>query len=859
MQCHTFDTQTFLSLSQTMASVSKGSQFGDDISSLKNKLQRGWAQLEGIGSASSKKGKGNDEEITATSVLKAFDADGDGVLEGSEIEKISKHLNSQMEYNNDLIRQLADMEKQQLYYHKEISEKQNALRQAISACEVAKADIGDLKYRLDSAHTAAARAIEEANNAKIEANVKGREIDGLKVFVEEAKQELNALGAERDDLVNDINEIKQEKENLHQELMKKEEEDAIREAEHKADLENLSREIAQMKSRLGPLEAELRAERNRSLQLANDLEERNAAIRDMDEAVAEARSIAVQAQDQALRATQAEEDLKAEIEQKNKKLQQAEQQVVAARELANATESDVADMRKKIADLTRANREFDDEAKDLKTQLEAVGNDLHTQTIARRQDREHLEGKLAEARDELNRALEDKRQNERQFVDDLSKKEAEMAKARKEADDALVRAQKESRQLGDMVQKLQNDQQAQLANFQDERDAYDSKIANAVEAQRQAEARVNQRDNKSAQEVNTLREQLLEAQQQLVQRTQIHVDTLGALETTLSQLASECQSLQTAHDSLMDETEALRSAIRDQSDEGATLIETWYSDSRKSLIELAESASQAKVDAVASRDAQFAAESMRDEERSRAFILEEERNRIADELNELKDRLRNLEIEANDKTRASKAEIESVNATKLDLESQMKRLQQQLEKANTQNRSLQQDNEKSIANANELIVKNRKKQQELEERLSKLEETLRDVVMERDETLAEQSLLKKKLDSANANVTALQEELRSLESKGSEKADQVQKMQAMYQKQITTLNEGTRKQQTQLLQTKNLLGVVQEQRKHLQEEVIQLRAELDRYLVKQLETNMQGPASYLGNTIKEPSENGYHE
>ena len=81
-------------------------------------------------------------------------------------------------------------------------------------------------------------------------------------------------------------------------------------------------------------------------------------------------------------------------------------------------------------------------------------------------------------------------------------------------------------------------------------------------------------------------------QQQLAQRTRIHVDSLGALEGTIQRLTTECQRLQcsltfififvgelisrrtisAAHDGLLDEVASMRAAIREYVERGNVIF-----------------------------------------------------------------------------------------------------------------------------------------------------------------------------------------------------------------------------------------------------------------------------------------------
>lgn len=184
----------------------------------------------------------------------------------------------------------------------------------------------------------------------------------------------------------------------------------------------------------------------------------------------------------------------------------------------------------------------------------------------------------------------------------------------------------------------------------------------------------------------------------------------------------------------------------------------------------------------------------------------------------------------NDQLKSARMESDTAIQQRSELEQQIRRLQQQLERANVQNRTLQQENTRTNSQINETNQKNRKRIQELEEKLAILESELRKVEIDRNNMLSEHALLQKKLDGSVQDYKELQEEMKKLDKTKSKNGVADLQLQQQYQKQVSTLNESMRKQQTQLTRTKNLLSAVQEQRKHLQEDNMQLRAELDEYL-----------------------------
>ena len=95
-----------------------------DISSLRFRLEQGW--------------QGEAAAVTAADNLND---------EGSELEKVTRQLTSQLAYNNELLRQLQQLEEQQLASQKDAAEKKVALRQALGVNDSIRADLLDMKRK----------------------------------------------------------------------------------------------------------------------------------------------------------------------------------------------------------------------------------------------------------------------------------------------------------------------------------------------------------------------------------------------------------------------------------------------------------------------------------------------------------------------------------------------------------------------------------------------------------------------------------------------------------------------------------------------------------------------------------------
>ena len=79
-----------------------------------------------------------DSKVSASELLSVGDTDGDGKLDAKELQTVAERFSEQIKYSNMLLEQIQNFEEKALASQKEIQEKQQALRQALSVCDAAK-------------------------------------------------------------------------------------------------------------------------------------------------------------------------------------------------------------------------------------------------------------------------------------------------------------------------------------------------------------------------------------------------------------------------------------------------------------------------------------------------------------------------------------------------------------------------------------------------------------------------------------------------------------------------------------------------------------------------------------------------
>ncbi|KAH9253231.1 hypothetical protein BASA81_008913 [Batrachochytrium salamandrivorans] len=783
-----------------------------DIDRLRRKVERGWAAMDG---------KSDD----LPSSQSAFDDNEED--EGSEVEKLSKQLNMQTDMNNDLLQQVIQLETEQQNVQREMQDKQLLLRKTLQVCEQAKFDLQDLKRKNEQVTEQFTRLQTEATEAKVESGLKQRELEQIQQQLIKASQENRDLERQVEEVKRDADRARKEQDQWRNELVSLKEEEMVRDAERRADVDVGQREVQQMKSRIGPLEAELRAEKQRVVELSTALQERTEEWKQSQSQLADTKAKFQHFKQQADRALGSEADLQEQVELKTKQCMHLEQQVAGAGELVAAAEHELREVKKQNQEAIAMKRELEQEVKDMALEMDALAGDLKTQALGRRQDRERLEQRVGQLQQELDSATHDARAIGKSLTEDAGKREQEHTEQRRQLEDTKTKLQNEVARLHDALLGVQRELANVREEMQNERVGYEDRIADSTRKQRAMEQVLARSDLLVAEEANRWREKLLESTGQINARTRLHLETLSALEHAMQSTAQECSRLEANEDQLVDEIAHLRAALRDYMERGNEPLQQWSSESKRSMLQLADLCEGAEHEARDARTRQVEAESQLEAEKNRTLVLEEERTRLEDEIKLLEDRLRNTDTSQTDKVKQLKAEMDNAVRARLDLEQSARRTQDQLDRANNQARTMQEDLERARMQAVEAQTKLRDRVASLEGKLAANEALVNQATAERDQAGAELSISRKKLDAQVQEIAALQRDIGALEESTRGLGQKESREAADLQKQLASCKDNMRKQSTQLANTTKLLQVLQEQKRQWTEEKQTLKLELE--------------------------------
>lgn len=147
-----------------------GAAASGSIAALRAKLADQWSAMDADG----------DGVIEGSDLMAGLDTNKDGVLDKAEVEKLATQLQEQSDYTAYLITQMQRLEEAQLAAQKDAAEKQAALRHTLAVCDKTRSEANELARRLDISQEVLQKMSEQARQARVDAGIAQREAENLR-------------------------------------------------------------------------------------------------------------------------------------------------------------------------------------------------------------------------------------------------------------------------------------------------------------------------------------------------------------------------------------------------------------------------------------------------------------------------------------------------------------------------------------------------------------------------------------------------------------------------------------------------------------------------------------------------------
>mmetsp|Transcript_8766 Transcript_8766/g.13100 ORF Transcript_8766/g.13100 Transcript_8766/m.13100 type:complete len:805 (+) Transcript_8766:94-2508(+) len=790
------------------------------LSDIKSSLESNWRQWDSTG----------DGKLDSTDFLASFDRNKDGSLGKDELQALADQLSTQLDYNNTLLEHMRSLEEMQLAGQRELVAKQNQVKQLASMNEGLHAELHEAKRKLKITQEIADSMSKQCRDARIEANSLKREAENAARSYHDGKNLLKDLTEERARLQEALkkteDDLHEAEENAEQERM-----DLI----HQNDIlrqsyEALSQETAELRAKVIPIESEKKSLKEHVLSLSRSLEETTKRCEE------EAQS-RLQAEKRIKDMSHAMDALRDKHREMQYSVQQANGKADASSATVRQLQAQVEELddqlrasEDKITSLTQALQQSTRDKDSLEQELEQMGNELVAHAKQRQMDQDRWAKKLANAQKEMESAAQETKAHAEEFALESQRRATEAIEAQRQAEEKYLAIQNECGELHSLIQQTQLDHQAALEAWEAQQEDLEAQIA---DLERRLELSGEEVENvhsilvadreKAQQIVRALRAEM-------IQRGERYVAMLGTLQTAIKRLKEDSIGSREHVREVVAQFAVLGAFCEQLWEKTHPPLEAWKVELGAAFKKLVSKFRGLRETIEDTKDDVRRAQLAKEEERSKTLMLEESVSRLEHELSAYDTRVKDAESRGNDKLAQQKMKIDNLMKERADMESRLQRLQQSLDAATSQARTLQLSNHSIQTTLGDSTAKHSAEKQEVQGKLNQMAAQLKRATQERDQQTKVAEELQQKLDEMQAGInsaTGLAEQTKADVEK--QRAEN-EAISARHATAMAAVQATTAQYQEQLKQTQELLKVVQAQRSELQAQNTMMRAELDRKL-----------------------------
>jgi hypothetical protein len=741
------------------------------------------------------------------------------------LASLTQQLSSQMDYASQLLENVSQLEAQHSAFQKAAHEKQIQLRQALVNADLARAEAIDARKKLSASQEIAARAAEEVKAVKAELSVLHRQVETYEQMSNESTAELQKLRDERDALRSHADIIGAENRRLAA-AASDNAEDASNEIQRLSQQVALqTRELAEVKGRQAPLEAELETVRSAASRAREDGELQK-RLRAEASSKLDRASLSLATSEAALRESQLNEArLGRSLEEETQRREALARQVHSLEQVIHQKDIDALTVDKKHQELLEQHKRTNEALVTTRRELEGALAELDRSVKARKLDRDEAEVRIASALEEIKRMSEESRARESQFATETAKRAAEVIAARREAEDARETSQEQISDLQNLVSKLRLEATERTRALEDARLSYEKRAVDTAHREAQSGAGTGR-------ELAELRKQLAHYQQmeesirsESENRALGFIDMLSALQAALKLLAAEVDSMRVEQAAVAKKASSLSSFIEIAHSQAP--LDAWYNEAQNAFSTLVEriqvESKKVELEAERSRSIEIVVQDLK----AQVLSLQDSLSRSEQEVNVRGMLLKDAQAAMQARDESSQAELRAAAAVAAELHGEVARIRERADKAQKGRAQLQEEALRAASELADAQQRHSARIAAFEAQAIQLEESLKEYRDERDAAEATTRKYKAELDAALAAAETARREKAAVEAEASRAGEVARQATTAYASQVAALSDGLISMERQSRQTTSLLALVQEQRKNLQEANQSLRDELD--------------------------------
>lgn len=756
-----------------------------------------------------------------------FDKDNDGKLSKNELSALAEQLSNQLEYNNTLLEQMQDLEEMQLAGQRELQTKQDQLRHAIQTNENLTADLHEAKRKLKITQEIADSMSEQCREARMEANAIKRQHENSNKSHEEGKKLLKNLSDECASLKAQLKKATQDL----QDAEENHEQDRV-DMYHQNDVlkqsyEALSVEAAELRAKVVPLESEKRRLKEHILALGNSLEETGQKYKDE----AELRSKAEKKVKDLMHSGEIMRDKHREmqfaVQQANGKVEATKESVKQLEAQVDHLEEQLADNDKKITKLSQQLQNSNKDKESLEQELEQMGNELVVQAKQRQLDQERWSAKLMAAKSEMEQAAQESKSNAESFALEAQRRAAEAIESQRLTEEKYLSVQSECGELHSLIQQAQISQQSSLESWEAQQEELENTIADLEHKLELSGEEIEHVHDTMMREREEAEQQMMALRKEMSNRGQRAVEMLETMQHAIKRQKEDSIANREHVREVVAQFSVLGAFCEQLWQKTHPPLEGWKGELSTVLTKMVKKIKEGRDEIEDYRDDVRRAQLAKEEERSKSLMLEESVSRLEHEIATKDNNVKDAETRAKEKLDSQKNKIDGLLKDRHDLELRLQRLQQSLDAATSQARTLQHSNYNIQTSLGDSSAKQSALKQEVHGKLNEVTSQLKRVTQERDEEQNKREELQRTLDAMKASIdeanTIKEQSKAEMERQKKEMEEALERHNAAMNKAGTTSGH----YQHQLKQTQDLLKVVQAQRTELQTQNKLLRSELD--------------------------------
>lgn len=775
-----------------------------------------------------------DNKIDASDLLAAFDSSNDGQLSGDELRQLAEQLSSQLEYNNMLLNQVHALEQDKLLCQRELQNKQEAAAKMLETIEQQNSDVNEAKRKLRVSQEISDTMSKQSKDSRTEFNELKKEKDLCVKKCQDMKSQLDQTSAQNFELQKAIQEA--------QNVIAKLKEDA---AKNKNDLQSqieilqhmnqaINKEASDLRAKVLPLESDQRKFLAHIQDLTISLEETTKRC----ELETEARIVSEKKTKELYLTTEKIRDrhleLQYNIREADELLQNQKSKVDEHLAQAEMQEAKTRECEEKITQLTQALLMAKDENGSLHQELEHMSNELVGQARMRQLEQEKMNAKLEANQAEMQHILKDNKAHAEERIMEAEHRAIEANDTRQKMEDKLIFLQNNCNEVHALLDRLQHENVLNMGTWESQKDnlmqcIMQQKAAlDAAESNHQEERmRNNEERERNSQLLRTLK-------QENNQRGDKYVLTLTAIQAHVKKLRDDFIVERNKVREIVGFVALIKAKVGQLNrslggplmtigPELGLVFEKMFlkSDTLKESLENA-------------KDEVRRAQMMKEEERSKTLMLEEQNSRLELELASRERQAQDAERRSKERAESQQARIEELIREKNIMEAKGNLIQQTLQETSAHARNLQMTNQNIQAAMGDINSRHTESRQENTEKFSQLASQLKRTIAERDEKAKAveemgSQLLRMRRETEVARLQAAQakQEMEVLQK-------EVESTRDKHHLTMSAVGGATQKYSQQLKQSQDILMVVQAQRSELEAQNQQLR-----YHVEQMQSEMQ--------------------